>query len=386
MNSKPNQPDEGIPVEREPTPREQAALEWVVRCQRGLTGKEELELDAWLKALSLHRDLFREFGGTWSVMARLQGTAELEAEGGRGALETFAAGGAAGTATSRRWFGTWPFAAAAAAVIAVGTFWSMHEPPQVPLMTDVGAIREVKLPDGTWVKLNTDSGITMLFSPAERRVRLGKGEAYFDVAKDAARPFVVEAAGMEVRAVGTAFNVRIRPAAIDVLVTEGKVRVAEDTARRKSGPAANAAAERGELAHASLPPPPVHRRQAVEVMAGQRLLVPIAAPLLSPALAVAMPATTTVATDEAQRLLAWRGGWLGFSDTPLGEMVEEFNRYNRHKLRIAGPELAAVRVGGLFRADDRTGFIRLLEENFGVRVELGDDCTILYAVLPEEVR
>ena len=91
--------------------------------------------------------------------------------------------------------------------------------------TDVGEFRNVLLPDGSVVGLNTNSVVEIVYSAAERRIRLTRGEAFFTVAKNPNRPFWVEADGVSVRAVGTAFDVRDRPDAIEVLVREGKVQV-----------------------------------------------------------------------------------------------------------------------------------------------------------------
>ncbi|MGH7956064.1 MAG: iron-containing alcohol dehydrogenase, partial [Opitutaceae bacterium] len=76
---------------------------------------------------------------------------------------------------------------------------------------------------GSVVELNVDADILVDFSPVRRAVRLVRGEAHFTVATDAARPFVVSAGGVEVRAVGTGFAVHFAPQEIAVLVTEGQV-------------------------------------------------------------------------------------------------------------------------------------------------------------------
>jgi transmembrane sensor len=87
----------------------------------------------------------------------------------------------------------------------------------------------VTLPDGSVLQLNTDSVVETAYSPTERRVRLKKGEAFFSVAKNPQRPFWVDVGAVSVRAVGTAFNVRFRPEAVEVLVKEGKVSVNQAT-------------------------------------------------------------------------------------------------------------------------------------------------------------
>ena len=118
----------------------------------------------------------------------------------------------------RRW--RWPLAAAAAVALSVATyhFGTLSAPQPVGPATRV-------LADGTVVELNDTAVIVADYTATERRVRLERGEAHFTVTKDATRPFTVMAAGVAVRAVGTAFNVRLVDAAVEVLVTEGQVRL-----------------------------------------------------------------------------------------------------------------------------------------------------------------
>jgi transmembrane sensor len=227
-------------------------------------------------------------------------------------------------------------------------------------------MRRLELSDGSTVELNTNSAIVTTFTRAERRVRLEKGEAYFEVAKDEQRPFLVEAAGVGVRAIGTAFNVRLRSESVEVLVTEGKVRVRAERAADGAQPSpAHPAANEDTAATAS---------GDTIVGAGERVVVALAAGAGSePRRRDVVP----VQADEVQRLLAWQGRRLDFSDTPLAEMAAEFNRYNRHQLVIVDENLAAMRFGGSFRPDDRAGFVRMLQEHFGVRAEERKNQTIL---------
>jgi transmembrane sensor len=346
-------PDNDSSPEREPTTLEQAALDWVVRCERGLTEEQECALSEWFDADSRHRELFKEFGGTWNLMGNARDescrvAAEWPEEAA--ALQRFEADAVPGRRRGGARAAWWSLAAAAA--IAVGIAGWRHGGRNTPIATEIGGSRQLTLSDGSMVALNTDSSVVPAFAPDERRVRLERGEAFFQVAKDAARPFVVEAAGVGVQAVGTAFNVRVHPDAIEVLVTEGTVRVA---------PASHSAG-RGDFA---------------EVTAGQRVIVPTgvksaAASGGAPTLDVAQ-----VPADELQRRLAWQDRRLEFSDTTLGEVTAEFNRYNRRKLIITDAELAAMRFGGSFRPDDRVGFVRMLRENFGIVAEEHRDETRL---------
>jgi transmembrane sensor len=338
-------------LDREPTPLERAALAWVVRCDRGLTRAEEAEFGRWCGADARHRKLFAEFGGTWASLAGAAAPRPLEARpppvdfGVRRATRR--------PSPSRLHWLLVPLAAAAAVTFAV-LRWEPDAKTTDRIATSVGVQRQQTLADGTSVTLNTGSAVVTAYAPDERRVRLERGEAFFEVAKDAARPFVVEAAGVAVRAVGTAFNVRVRSDAVEVLVTEGKVRVAPQS--RAGGRMTEAMAATAELG------------------AGDRVVIRIAGDV-----AASVPVVGRIAADEVQRALAWQSRRLEFSNTPLAEMVAEFNRYHRRPLRIADDSLAELHFGGSFRPEDRAGFVRMLEENFGILAEESADATVLRA-------
>jgi transmembrane sensor len=211
--------------------------------------------------------------------------------------------------------------------------------------TEVGVMRTLPLADGSVVQLNTDSAISVRFTATERRVELVRGEAHFQVTKNPARPFIVSAGTVAVRAVGTAFDVRMRPEAVEVLVTEGKVRV-DDTAKGQS----------------LLPTPAAGETPLL--IAGERAFIPVGTPVKL------IPATVTaVAASEIGQRLAWQARRLEFVATPLSEMVTEFNRYTQHKLVIADARLAQRRFGGTFSAGDNEELVRLLEAEFGVIAE-----------------
>lgn len=333
---------------------ESAAADWMVRVDQGLTAGEEQEFARWLAVDPRHARVFHALEATWNLM-----------------------GHAAAASTSRprepapgrrepRWR---PITLAAAATLVAGLFW-WSQPPGVmrnhadafalSASTDVGVLRELALPDGSAVQLNTDSEISVQFSAAERRVRLLRGEAHFAIARNPSRPFFVSASGVEVRAVGTAFNVRVRPTAVEVLVTEGKVRVDDPSGDSLLHPAASATYS--PRAGAS---PPV-------LTAGEKAIVEI-----TPAARPAAAPIATVPPQTIKQALAWRDRRLDFESTPLAEIVAEMNRYNRHKLVIADPRLAQERFGGSFPANDSEPLVRLLEGNFGVTAERRASETLL---------
>lgn len=330
------------------------AAHWLARRFAGLTAHEEQELRRWLAADERHARAFRELEATWTL---LDGVREAVRSGAIPDPDALA---------PRRRRTNWFFPVAAAAALVLGYLGWPHARPAQPYATEVtttaGSFQRLALPDGSVMRLNADTQVRVRFGAGDRRVELLRGEAHFTVAKDSARPFLVEAGRVAVRAVGTAFNVRLAGGSIEVLVTEGRVRV-DDTARGESVLAPRDKTETpllvsGERAVISVPP--------IEPIAERAALAPLAA-------VVPLP----VSPDEIQTALAWHERRLEFEAAALSEIVAEFNRCNRAQLRIDDPALAARRFGGSFRADDPENFVRLLQARFGVRVEVRGDETIL---------
>ena len=329
---------------------ERQAAEWFVLRDAGLSPAQRQEFERWLQADERHAQVYAELDETWSRFDALRESVPTATIGSIADPEPRLA---------RRKF-PWPtvtLAAAAALALAAIAWW--QSPPAAATFstvasTDIGVIRKLALPDGSVVQLNTDSAVSVRFTASERRVQLVRGEANFQVAKNPACPFVVSAGRIAVRAVGTVFDVRRRPQAIEVLVTEGKVRV-DDVVQGKS----------------LLTPP--GSGDTPLLVAGQRAMISVGAETATPA-----PATVvTVAAAEIGQALAWQERRLEFVATPLAEIVGEFNRYNRHKLTITDPRLAARRFGGTFPVGDYEELVRLLEADFGAVAERGENETRL---------
>lgn len=234
--------------------------------------------------------------------------------------------------------------AATLTLVAVG-WWSFTQPaapraeaPQYA--TTSGGYQRMTLEDGSVVELNADSEVRVNYTPDERRVQLVKGEAHFTVAKNQARPFWVEAGAITVRAVGTAFNVRLGRTQIEVLVTEGKVEVAQ--------PAAHSA-NVTPVAPALL-------------LAGQRLVV-------APASLMANLVVEKIVPSAMNNALGWQDSRLYFNDTPLVEVVEQFNTHNQVQIELADATLAEVPIGGSWRAKNVEAFVRMLAANPEIAIE-----------------
>jgi transmembrane sensor len=327
---------------------ELAAAEWLVLQDHGLNAAQQREFEAWLAADANHAAAYARLLETWDLIDRVPADrVPLPARRRHG------------------WWWASGAVAAAAAAIAV-----MFVPPRAnaprlvgPVhqeVTAVGEFEALTLADGSVARLNTATELGVNFSATERRVTLQRGEASFEVAKDPARPFVVRVGDVEVRAVGTVFNIRQSERGIEVLVVEGKVRVDDATSGQSLVGAREVAANGQENG-----PEPL-------LIAGQRATIPRPLPNLP-----ARASVSDVAPAESARALAWHSRELEFSNEPLADIAAEFNRYNRHHLVIDDAELGAQRFGGKFPADDFASLVRLLELNFAVTVERRDGETVL---------
>ena len=316
-----------------------AAANWMIRRDRGLSAAESIEFELWLAAEPRHAAAMQRAASAWSRLDR---------------IPEFTAQRHLHRAASRRIWrdrrfvgGFLAMAVAVIALVAIGS-WRRTETPVVTerSLVAVGP-REVTLADGSLVRLNEHSEIVEEFTPAERRVRLTRGEAHFAVTKNPERPFIVTAGTLHVRAVGTAFNVNLQSAKVEVLVTEGRVQLAPAVAADRAA----ATLDVGDRAVVASQPSP--RAAPAEIVVSR--------------------------LDEAQmkRALAWQDALLRLGGSTLAEIAAEFERRSGRRVIISDPVLAQTRVGGRFRADDVDGFAHLLATTFDVAVEQAADGTLV---------
>ncbi len=202
------------------------------------------------------------------------------------------------------------------------------------IQTAVGQRSAVTLDDGSVVELNTDSLIDVNYGERLRQVRLVRGQALFEVAHDSTRPFVVEAAGQRIIAIGTAFDVRVGPEGMQVTLVEGKVAV-EPVAKAET---------------------PAKRRMLAP---GEQLVARADRPVV-------------VLAANVGETVSWRTGRLIFTDDPLGQVVDEINRYSTRKVVLSDPTLADLRVSGVFRAGSIDNFATAMEAAFPVAAKPGE--------------
>ena len=345
-------------------PVELKAAEWLLWHDRGLSAEQKREFDQWLRADEGHARVYSGLSQTWKLLDVIPADRLAVPPLRRNSKLAWAVAGT--------------LAAAVALVFAFTTLdFSTRSagPISQSAATPVGGFEKMDLPDGSILRLNTASAVEVAFSTTERRVHLTQGEANFVVAKDKSRPFIVRVGQVDVRAVGTVFNVRRNSEAVEVLVTEGKVRVSDATSGRSLLALPAKPEGGGETPGSSptgLPANGSASGEAPLLVAGQRLTLSTAT---RPAVAVA--SVVPVAPHEAARALAWQSRQVEFSLEPLENVVAEFNRYNRHRLVIGDAQLGSQRFGGKFPADDIESFVDLLERNFGVVAERRENETVL---------
>jgi len=311
------------------------AARWTVRLSRGgLTSAQQAELDAWLGADDRHRGALARARAAWLDLDRL---AALAGKAYERQAQTVVTPGDAAEPGRRRFLA----AGLGSLALAVGgsTLWLLERRGHV-YVSDVGEIRRVTLADGSSMLLNTSTRAVVRFSRALREVELVRGEGIFEVAKDAARPFVVRSGAVLVRAVGTVFAVRALSEDIDVTVTEGVVEVSDGSSTALSTPQRVAAEHRAV----------VTRTDGIRV---QR-----------------------VSAVQAERRLAWRDGMLEFDGEPLAQAVQEINRHNVRQIVIDDPALGERPVVGIFEASDEGGFARTVAT--ALNAESAEDNAVIH--------
>ncbi len=196
--------------------------------------------------------------------------------------------------------------------------------------TEIGQRSTVTLDDGSILTLNTDSRVSVRYEPGLRSVTLERGQALFKVAKDRTRPFVVDAGGRQVTALGTEFDVRVSERMFEVTLLEGRVKVTRDGRERDAAD------------------PPL-----AELRPGQQFVE----------VAKARP---QVREADVKRVVSWRRGQVVFEDERLEDAVAEMNRYSRQQVVLSDARLASLRISGAFNTGDTGTFVEALVAYFPI--------------------
>ncbi|WP_168734331.1 FecR family protein [Pseudothauera nasutitermitis] len=296
--------------------------------RRAESPQQRRQREAWLAADPRHAAEYAKIQRLWDLAGELRDAPRLQALRGPD------------MASLRR--SRWPGWASAAAVtvglLFGGVFMaSRYAPPEAVIYaTALGERRTETLADGTVAVLNTDTALAVRYSRRRRDVELRHGEAQFDVARDAAKPFVVHLGDSTVTAIGTRFQVRRDADAAAVTLLEGKVEVAH-----------------GQERHALQP--------------NERALLTANAGIL-------------VQPVDLEQANGWVDGWLRFRNAPLSQVVAEANRYSDRKLRLGDPSLADIPLSGNFRAGQSASIATSVQLILPVRV---DDSGADIVLLPE---
>lgn len=216
----------------------------------------------------------------------------------------------------------------AAASLAVGVLlWQARG----AYATGVGEQRVIQLTDGSRVRLDTATRLKVRYSDSQRRIELAEGQAFFEVAPNPDRPFVVSTRDASVTAVGTVFEVRRIGTETRVVLVSGAVDVAPSTARVE--------AQR------------LRPNQQTAITSGRVRLTPV----------------------NAQAATSWTNGELTFVDTPLSEAVAEVNRYLPTPIVLDAPAAAGTPINGVFRSGDRAAFVSAAAHLLDLRAVPGPD-------------
>jgi len=304
---------------------DEAAHAWIARIDReGRTAEIEQALEAWLAGDARRRGAFLRAEAIWQKLDRASQSrfhpARQDPDDEAPVTRRLLLAGGGGLL---------------AAGIAVAAWLRYAHDGGDRVETALGEMRRMTLTDGSVMVLNTDSRADVAMQSDVRLIHLASGEAWFDVKKNPARPFLVEAGPVRVQAVGTAFCVRCMEGGAEVSVTEGAVDawIGDDGARK------------------------------VRIRAGEKALMAMGRPL----------SATPVGEAEIARRLAWRSGEIDLNGETLAEAVAEFNRYNARKLVLSDARLGSRRVYGLFRTNDPEGFARAVSVALGVAVAFDPD-------------
>jgi transmembrane sensor len=322
------------------------ASEWFIDFRAGdVNGEARLRFIEWLRRSPENIQAYLEVSGAWSELPSSDpdGRIDIDSLIARARIESDVIPLASGnvrpippsSATQSPAFGgrgRRPQLAAAAIVLLMSVtalFVWLNPGAARTYSTGIGEQRTIQLMDGSSVELNARSRVGIRLTDRRRDVALIEGQALFHVAKDKQRPFVVRVGAAQVRAVGTEFDVYRKQAETVVTVLEGRV----ETYRGSYGAGA----------------------AIIALSAGEQLTV------LPDAVTRPKRADTAAATAWVQKRLI-------FEETPLSEVAEEFNRYNRRPLTIDGPALQTLKISGVYSSIDPASLINFLRSQSSIRV------------------
>lgn len=323
------------------------AAEWVVKMNsdHGLEQSEEEALHLWLSESPSHEQCLLHAAEMFDETCAVFDNRQMPSS----ANEAQPTQTEPRTNSRSHWLLRPQMAMAACLILAVlaFNFFDFSSPrTQLPTVvaseysTSIGEYRQLELNDGSQVMLNTNSRISVAFDDHQRRLILEQGEAYFDVASNAQRPFIVQVGDTEVRAVGTAFNIEHRSDRLEVIVTHGVVAVSSAIAQADQETVLN-------------------KGQMLKLSDGKR-------------------AVDAIPADAIEQTLSWQTGRLFFNGEPLNQAVKEIARYTTKEFVFADQEAGLVNIGGSYNVSNINELMMTIGEAFAIDVDMSDrDVVIL---------
>lgn len=355
------------------------AAEWLLTMNgRTVSLQDRARFEAWLAADPEHARVYRAQRRAWTMLAGMPHLLEEAVSGAAQAPAAVAmpasgiaradrsgeASGRSGAIAvrprARRLLRLGIAACLVLGILGSSPLWR----PLLPFgervyRTGIAQVRDIALEDGSLVTLGAASRISVDFDRDERRVVLAQGEAFFEVARDTARPFRVAVGDTLVRVVGTKFEVRRGADAVRVSVLEGRVEVS----RNPAAPAAETVRAAAAPAAADTPPGAAADRARRQVLTAGEAVTADRSGALAGAAPVNLP-------DVG----AWRSGRLVYVDACLRDIVADLNRYQAGRIEIADPALGELQLTATFRADQIDGMLSVLTRALPVdahRVDAG---------------
>ena len=315
------------------------AAAWVALLDgRAPAADERARFDDWIGRSSAHAAAYEEALRTWRDLAAMRGNEQYRALLGKPTLRERMVS----VLRAPRWGAIAVGSAAVVAMVWLGlsldAFPFLHRPTQVT--TQVAEVREMALPDGSRVVLGADSQLSFTVTAKSRRATVVGGDAYFVVARDPARPFTVSIDDVQVRVVGTQFEIRRRSGEVCVAVVEGLVDVSRTGAT-------------GEALR-------LHRGEALTARSGRRIIRAV----------------------ETSDIAAWRSGRLVYDNAELRDVVADANRYARSRIVIADQQLESLRVTTSFRTSQIDGMVETLQAALPLVAERQADGNIVLRARP----
>ena len=328
------------------------AADWIAKMDRGLSAEEEISLQHWMAEATEHRTTLLKMAKLWDNMAALERLKTL-----------FPEPPVAQSGTPQKSYKPLAMAASLAFVgILVAFIYNVSLSQMAPeqqlvvlsqqqIETGTGDAKKVILSDDSELLLNTNSAVNVTYTRSQRAIELLRGEVHVKVAHNPKRPLSVYAGGQIIQAVGTAFNVQLIDEQVELIVTEGKVRVAKQA----------------EATINPLQPENVRLPDSLPALVeGQTSILTL------PEIQI-----DAIAELDIDASLSWQSGNLVFRGESLAQVLSEVSRYNTVSFEVQDKNLYDTQVVGLFKTNDLSGFLRALEQNFAIDNERVDSHKIV---------